>query len=68
MTEDDLTNFNAIYADIDFEKTLPQEEITALIQEKRALVHEAALPNPTSITRTKNGAHFLWIFPAPLEV
>ncbi|MEI6810948.1 MAG: AAA family ATPase [Candidatus Nomurabacteria bacterium] len=67
MIEENLSFLNVVFVDIDFSPTLPQEEVTALIQEKRMLADEAGLPSPTIIVRTKKGAHMIWLFPAPLE-
>jgi len=62
-----LMSLNGNYTDFDVDAQLPEEEKDRLIQETLMSGIEEGIPTPTIINRTKNGAHFIWIYPEEIK-
>lgn len=67
-TNENLTNFNAFFCDIDYPDKVNKtaEKIRQYKQDIFMEIVESELPIPTYITETKNGIHVYWILEKPV--
>lgn len=64
--QEDVTQFNSVYIDVDAPKESTPEEIETFVKQKTGEIYTTI--EPSFIVRTKNGAHFHFLLEESVEV